>query len=85
MVFEWIFHEFLLDPGNIFLEKLFLEIKSFTLIRWGDGLFDSIRLDFDNCSVDIFVLDGGGGGGGSVGFVWGGSNLSYTSFNKNKI
>ncbi len=54
----------------------FVSIVDITLIRWGDGLFDSFRLGADNCPVDIFVLSGdettvfvwgGGGGGGCVG------------------
>jgi hypothetical protein len=58
------------------------EIISLTLIRCGDGLFDSIRFGTDNCPVDVFVVDttvfgagGGGGGGGSVGLGLGSSNL----------
>ncbi len=54
----------------------------FTLIRWGDGLFDCIRLGTDNCPVDVFVIDGGGtmvvggrGGEGSVGLDLGSLNL----------
>ncbi len=53
-----------------------------TLIRWGDGLFDSVRLGIVNSLVDIFVVDGGnttvfggGGGGGSVGLGLGSSYL----------
>ena len=44
------------------------EVIFYTLIRWGDGLFD--RVGFDNCSVDKFGLeDAGGGVGGSVGSI----------------
>ncbi len=60
------------------IKNSFINIVYITLIRWGDGLFDSFRLGTDSCSIDIFVLDdddrtvvaddgGGGCGGGGVG------------------